>query len=52
MYQMKRFEKRRTWVFYFTPAIYLVFIAVNGFVFAFSNQSYNALYGPTSWILL
>merc|ERR1711907_155804 len=35
-----------------TPAIYLVFIAVNGFVFAFSSQSYNALYGPTSWILL
>merc|ERR1711907_326214 len=35
-----------------TPAIYLVFIAVNGFVFAFSSQSYNSLYGPTSWILL
>ena len=52
MYQMKRFEKHRTWIFYFTPAIYLVFIAVNGFVFAFSSQSYNAWFGTPSWIFL
>ena len=52
MYQMKRFEKHRTWIFYFTPAIYLVFIAVNGFMFAFSSQSYNDWFGPSSWIFL
>jgi len=51
MYQMMRFEKHRIWIFYLTPAIYLVCIAYNGFVFAFDSQGLNSLYGPTSWIL-
>jgi len=52
MYQMKRFEKHRTWIFYFTPAMYLLYMAYEGFRFAYSNQSYNDFFGPASWVFV
>ena len=50
MYQMKRFEKYRTWILYITPAIYLLYMAQAGFMFTFSNQV--AVYGDLSWIFV
>ena len=52
MYQMKRFQKYRTWIFYFTPAMYLLYMVYAGFRFACNNQSYSALFGPASWIFV
>ena len=50
MYQMKRYEKYRTWILYITPAIYLLYMAQAGFMFTFSNQV--AVYGDLSWIFV
>merc|ERR1711970_173733 len=50
MYQMKRFEKYRTWILHITPAIYLLYMAQAGFMFTFSNQV--AVYGDLSWIFV
>ena len=52
MYQMKRFEKYRTWIFYFTPAIYLLYMFYAGFGFAYTNQSYNTWFGPAGWVIM
>merc|ERR1711970_739278 len=52
MYQMKRFEKYRTWIFYITPAVYLLYMAHAAFMFTFSNQLAQATYGDMSWIML
>ena len=52
MYKMKRFEKHRTWVFYITPTIYLLYMAFAGFCFAYDNQGYNGSYGPAGWIIM
>ena len=52
MYQMKRFQKYRTWIFYFTPAMYLLYMVYAGSRFACNNQSYSALFGPASWIFV
>ena len=49
MYQMKRFEKHRTWIFYITPAIYLLYMAFAGFLFAYDPKVYNNFFGPVSW---
>ena len=51
MYQMKRFEKYRTWIFYITPVIYLLYMVYAGFCFAYDNQSYNTWFGPAGWII-
>ena len=51
MYQMKRFEKHRTWIFYITPAIYLLYMAYAGVSFAYGNQGYNTWFGPAGWII-
>ena len=50
MYQMKRFEKYRTWIFYFTPVMYLLYMVYAGFRFAYNNQSYNTFFGPAGWV--
>ncbi|WZN62484.1 guanylate cyclase [Chloropicon roscoffensis] len=52
MYQMKRFEKYRTWIFYITPVIYLLYMVHAGFCFAYGSQSYNAWFGPASWVFM
>ena len=51
MYKMKRFEKHRTWIFYITPAMYLLYMVYAGFCFAYDNQSYNTWFGPAGWII-
>ena len=50
MYQMKRLSKR--WIFFITPAIYLVYMAGAGIVFAFANQAWRSYFGPASWVFL
>ena len=50
MYQMKRFEKHRTWIFYITPAMYLLYMVYEGFRFACNNQSNNDLFGSAGWV--
>ena len=52
MYKMNRFEKHRTWIFYITPAIYLLYMAYAGFRFAYSNQNYNIFFGTASWVIM
>ena len=52
MYQMKRFEKYRTWIFYITPAIYLLYMAHAAFMFTFSNQGMRDTFGDMSWIVM
>ena len=51
MYKMKRFEKHRTWIFYITPTIYLLYMVYAGFCFAYENKAYNDFFGPASWVL-
>ena len=52
MYQMKRFEKYRTWIFYITPAVYLLYMAITAYGFTFTNQGYQEIYGDMSWIFM
>ncbi|WZN65017.1 guanylate cyclase [Chloropicon roscoffensis] len=52
MYQMKRFEKYRTWIFYITPAVYLLYMAIAAFAFTFINQSLQPIFGDMSWIFM
>jgi len=52
MYQMKRFEKYRIWIFYITPAVYLLYMAHAAFMFTFSNQLAQVTYGAMSWIMM
>ena len=52
MYKMKRFEKHRTWIFYITPAIYLLYMVFAGVFFAYDNQSYNLWFGPAGWVIM
>ena len=52
MYQMKRFEKYRTWIFYITPAVYLLYMAIAAFAFTFVNQSLQPIFGDMSWIFM
>ena len=52
MYQMKRFEKHRTWIFYITPAIYLLYMAYAGVAFAYDNRYVNGFFGPASWVIM
>ena len=52
MYQMKRFEKYRTWIFYITPAVYLLYMAHAAFMFTFSNQAMRDTFGDMSWIVM
>ena len=52
MYQMKRFEKYRTWIFYITPAVYLLYMVYAGFRFAHTHQSNNVFFGPASWVFV
>ena len=52
MYQMKRFEKHRTWIFYITPAIYLLYMAFAGFPLTYDNQSNNDFFGPAGWVIM
>ena len=52
MYQMKRFEKHRTWIFYITPTIYLLYMAFAGFCFAYDNRGYNDFFGPAGWVIM
>ena len=52
MYQMKRFEKHRTWIFYITPTIYLLYMGFSGFTFAYDNQIYNEFFGPAGWVIM
>ena len=52
MYQMKRFEKHRTWIFYITPAIYLLYMVYAGFRFAYEYMGYNAFFGSAGWVLV
>ena len=50
MYQMKRFEKYRTWILHITSTGYLVYMAFIAFMFAFSNHMLNGIYGPYGWL--
>ena len=52
MYQMKRFEKYRTWIFNFTPAMYLLYMAFAGVGFAYNNRGYNDFFGPGGWVIM
>jgi len=52
LYAVKRFERRRTWMFSITSAIYLVYMAGAGIVFAFANQAWRSYFGPASWVFL
>lgn len=52
LYAVKRFERRRTWIFSITSAIYLVYMAGAGIVFAFANQAWRSYFGPASWVFL
>ncbi|WZN61978.1 guanylate cyclase [Chloropicon roscoffensis] len=49
---MKRFEKYRTWIFYFTPAMYLLYMVYAGFRFAYDNRGYNIFFGPAGWVIM
>ena len=51
MYQMKRFEKYRTWIFYITSMVYLLYMVYAGFTFAYGTQTYNEYVGPVGWVL-
>ena len=51
MYQMKRFEKYRTWIFYITSMVYLLYMVYAGFTFAYGTQKYNDYFGPVGWVL-
>jgi len=50
MYQMKRFEKYRTWILHITSTGYLVYMAFMAFMFAFSNHMFDVMYGPYGWL--
>merc|ERR1712048_795333 len=50
MYQMKRFEKYRTWILHITSTGYLVYMAFIAFMFAFSNHMFDVIYGPYGWL--
>ena len=50
MYQMKRFEKHRTWILHITSTGYLVYMAFMAFMFAFSNHMFDVMYGPYGWL--
>ena len=52
MYQMKRFEKHRTWIFYITPTIYLLYMAFAGVGFAYDHRGYNDFFGSAGWIII
>ena len=52
MYQMKRFEKYRSWIFYITPAMYLLYMVFAGVVFAYDNNGYNTSFGPAGWVIM
>ena len=52
IYQMKRFEKYRSWIFYITPAIYLLYMVYAGFRFAYDHMNYNTVFGPAGWVLV
>ena len=52
MYQMKRFEKYRTWIFYITSMVYLLYMVYAGFKFAYETQTYNDYFGPAGWVLV
>ena len=52
MYKMKRFEKHRTWIFYITPAVYLLYMGYAGFKFAYDHMNYNTVFGPAGWVLV
>ena len=49
---MKRFQKYRTWIFYITPAVYLLYMAHAAFMFTFGNQGMQDTYGDMSWIVM
>merc|ERR1711907_626159 len=50
MYQMKRFEKYRTWILHITSTGYLVYMGFIAFMFAFSNHMFDVMYGPYGWL--
>ncbi|WZN63395.1 guanylate cyclase [Chloropicon roscoffensis] len=50
MYQMKRFEKYRSWIFYITPAMYLLYMVFAGVLFAHDSDGYN-IFGPAGWVI-
>ena len=52
MYKMKRFEKHRTWIFYITPTIYLLYMAFAGVGFAYDHRGYNDFFGSAGWIIM
>ena len=52
MYKMKRFEKHRTWIFYITPAMYLLYMVYEGFRFAYSTSSFNGISGQAGWVFV
>jgi len=52
MYKMKRFEKHRTWIFYITPAMYLLYMAFAGVGFAYDNKAYYTSFGPAGWVIM
>ena len=52
LYKMKRFEKHRTWIFYITPAMYLLYMAFAGVGFAYDNKAYYTSFGPAGWVIM
>ena len=52
MYKMNCFEKHRTWIFYITPAMYLLYMVFAGVVFAYDNNGYNTSFGPAGWVIM
>ena len=50
MYQMKRFEKYRSWIFYITPAMYLLYMVFAGVLFAHDSDGYS-IFGPVGWVI-